>query len=477
MLPRTFFLPSPQFHLDLENDYLDPKLNHLNFIAPRDHAKSSVVALCFVLYHIMVRFYTGKSPSFVLLVGKTQEQAQLLLETIKDALDYGLQFKKLFGYWGKHSARQWGSASVVLKDGTRILCRGTGQMVRGLKNINQRPTLIILDDPEDENNTKTNEAMETNLNWMLRSLEPAVDYGVGGKLIVIGTPIKGRCMVEVLAKMRGWHTRRYRALIDEGERENWKSLWPERWTVERLLEKKAGLEDAGRLSVFYSEYQCQIIGDEEALIQPKDIRWYRGYLEDGKMHITERDGVDYSQAPLIEPVNVFVGVDPASTVSQAADYSAIVGVAINAQKRRYVLPYFHKRVRPMVLANQIVEYFERNKPLKTRIESNGYQEMLRDYLKLHHPYIPGLEIREIARTKKSRRIESLQPFFARGEMYLHNGMSELQQELIAYPRTEHDDLLDALYYAMKHNYMPNEIQPIRRGTELGQIVTEGWMSS
>jgi len=461
---------------------MNPELRRLNFIAPRDHAKSSLVALLFVIHHIMRRYLTGRSPSFVLLVGKTEGQAVFLLDTIKDVFEHSQHFRAAFGYWGREVSRKWGESEVVLQDGTRILCRGTGQMVRGLKNLNQRPTLIILDDPEDENNTKTDEAMETNLNWFLRSLDPALDISHSdSKIIVIGTPIKGRCMVEVLGRMRGWHTRRYHALHDEGERSKWTALWPERWSVEKLLERKAALEDAGRLSVFYSEYQCEIIGDEEALIQPKDILWWDGYLEAGELHLTHKNGVDYSSQPLVLSANVFTGVDPASTVTQAADYSAIVSVAIDAQGNRYVLPYFHKRVRPMVLANEIVETYRRFRSDRVRIESNAYQEMLRDYLRMDHSYIPGLEIKEVARTKKSRRIESIQPFFARGKMYLKLGQSELERQLLGYPRLEHDDLLDALYYAMKNNYVPNQLNvrgAEKKGSRTSPLeVEESWMAS
>ena len=47
--------------------------------------------------------------------------------------------------------------------------------VTWIKVGSQRPTLIIVDDPEDENNTKTAEAMESNLRWLLQSAVPSLD--------------------------------------------------------------------------------------------------------------------------------------------------------------------------------------------------------------------------------------------------------------------------------------------------------------
>ena len=82
-----------------------------------------------------------------------------------------------------------------LKDGSMIICKGTGQQLRGIKHGNQRPTLIIVDDPEDENNTKTSESMEANLRWLLQSAVPSLDPKKG-RIAIIGTPIHQRCMVE-----------------------------------------------------------------------------------------------------------------------------------------------------------------------------------------------------------------------------------------------------------------------------------------
>ena len=82
-----------------------------------------------------------------------------------------------------------------------------------MKHGNQRPTLVILDDPEDMNNTKTAEAMEFNLKWLLQSMAPALD-AKRGRLAVIGTPQHQRCMVETLVQTEGWVSRRYKALHD-----------------------------------------------------------------------------------------------------------------------------------------------------------------------------------------------------------------------------------------------------------------------
>lgn len=162
-----------------------------------------------------------------------------------------------------------------------------------------------------------------------------------------------------------------------------------------------------------------------------------------------------------------MGVDPASSTKRTADYSTVVSVAIDKHNNKYVLPYFRKRSTPMNLADSIIKQFKKYKPTKTRIESVGYQEMLREYLRQQSEeqglFISGLEIKENPRTSKSSRLETLEPHFAQGKMYITPNMPDLKNELLLYPRSKHDDLLDGLFYAMKGNYVPyhstNDLKP------------------
>ena len=112
----------------------------------------------------------------------------------------------------------------------------------------------------------------------------------------------------------------------------------------------------------------------------------------------------------------------------------------------------------MSLAESIIDYFKLYKPEKVRIESVGYQEMLREYVKARceekNIFIPGLEIKENPRNSKSVRLETMEPYFAQDKFYMRKDMPELKDELLLYPRGKHDDLLDGLFYATKKIYKP-----------------------
>ncbi|MBU1101128.1 MAG: hypothetical protein KKA84_12065 [Bacteroidetes bacterium] len=446
--------PSPAFHYELSDLILDTSIKFLNIIAPRGSAKTTLVAILNIIHHLMF----GRDKKVIIIVSRTQGHAINILQTIKDILDYNQNFRQLFGYWGVQSAKKWTSTEIVLKDGSAIICKGMGQMLRGMNIGGQRPTLIILDDPEDENNTKTKEGMENNFKWLLQAAVPALDAD-RGRMIVIGTPLNERSIIMQLQMMKRWVTKHYSYLYENEDGET-VSLWAEMKSVEELLAEKADLEIIGKVSVFYKERMCQIIGDEDQLFREDYIKHWDGTLEyrgdDAYLNITYLKGE--GSVNKIVPVNVFMGVDPASSIQQSADYSVIFPIAVDRSQNVYCLPYFRKRVPPMEVGRQVLVNYNNYKPRRTQIETTGYQEMLRDYLKevciKKGIFIPGLELKNNPRTAKSKRIESLQPRFAQGKVYLKVGMQEFEDELLMFPRGKHDDLIDGYYYAVKGLYVP-----------------------
>jgi len=450
VMPNMFSSESPKFHYTITETLQDNSIKQINIIAPRGHAKSSVVAGVYPLFHLMF----DEGVKVIVLVSRTQSHATKLLGTIKDVLDYSKEFRYFFGYWGQHSARKWSNNEIELKDGSIVICKGTGQQLRGIKHGNQRPTLLILDDPEDEVNTKTAEAMEFNLRWLLQSGVPSLDP-LRGKICVIGTPQHQRCLVETLKDMDGWSNLEFRPNLEEKI-----PLWDEVWPIDKLEQKKKELDSINRLSVFYREYLCQIVGDEDNLFRPEDFQWYDGYIETDRAGLSNLvlTNINGEEVTEVRPVNVFTGVDPASSTKKTADYSVIFNIAIDEDNNRFCLPYYRKRANPLDLADNIIENFKLYKSTKTRIESVGYQEMLRQYIKEQAEklklFIPGLEIKENPRTSKSYRLESLQPLFANKKVYMKKNMTELEDELMLYPRGKNDDLLDGLFYANKNAYKP-----------------------
>lgn len=451
--PEVFTLPSPDFHKWIVSAYLDRSKQKHNIIAPRGHAKSTIVGGIIPLHHIL--FDEGKK--LILLISKTQGHAIRLLTDLKWLLDNSPKFNQVFGDWGRGTFRRDTRHEVVLKDGSTIVCAGTGQHIRGLKDRFQRPTLIIFDDPEDENNTKTAEAMADNLDYLQKGIVHAMDRR-RGRVMVIGTPLHERCMVMTLKEMSDWHSQHYSA---EHDPDNEVALWPSHISWEELMKEKQGMEESQRLSVYYQELCCKIIPDETRLFRPEYIQYYEGSTEWVGSHgfLKHRMITSYGD-PVSDwqtvPINIYTGIDPATSTSTVADWFVIFHTAVDHRGNRFVLPYVRERLAPSDAIQRILaEYYKWN-PKMVSIETSGQQETFRDILRnMEGVHIPGLSRKHSPREKKEKRhLELLEPYLRGGKVYLQRGMKPLIDEMMMHPKGKHDDLLDGMYYSFLHAKQP-----------------------
>jgi predicted phage terminase large subunit-like protein len=155
----------------------------------------------------------------------------------------------------------------------------------------------------------------------------------------------------------------------------------------------------------------------------------------------------------IIPVELYTGVDPASSLSARADYFVIATIAIDANNNKYVVDIFRERLDPAKQPQKIIDVYERFHPKRMKIETVAYQEALRSATRAlmleKNLYIPGLEKGVKPRNRKSERLLSLVPFFAKGEFFFRSQDLTAQQEFLSYPRGKNDDIMDAIWTALE----------------------------
>ena len=461
--PQTFYLDSPEFHAEIDEVLLDNSKIQVVREAPRGTAKSTKI-IAKIIHHGL--FEDGDK--LVVIQSKTRPESINRLTKVKNIFEYSAEFKALFGYIGEQVATSWREDKIKVRiknpltgkvSTLTIKAIGTGQPTRGALEDDTRITLYILDDPDDEDNCLTKEQMDKNFSKFLGGIA-GLDRR-NGRVIVIGTPIREGCIVERLRDAPGWDTKVYQSYWTNSEGQT-EVLWKEMYDYDWLMTKKAELEAVGMRSKFYSEYQCEIVGEEDKLL--KGWKYFSGDVEvtnEGSfLNIKRRHKQDLPQLEKIA-VNIFLGIDPASSTKASADYSVTFAVAYDADKNVYCLPYFRNRSTPTAHAEQIIQTIRAWKPSRAHVETIGYQEMLRNYLRMRMEeeelYVPGLETKFQPRTEKSARLDTLQPFFATGKIWLMEDMVELEDELNIYPRGKHDDLLDGLYYATRKLITPDHV--------------------
>jgi predicted phage terminase large subunit-like protein len=226
-----------------------------------------------------------------------------------------------------------------------------------------------------------------------------------------------------------------------------------------------------------------VLSDEDQLFKEEYFRWYEGDVRldetrEAYLHMT-------SPESRVLPVNLFTGIDPATSTLESADYSAIVTTAVDRDNNRYVQPYIRQRMAPSKTIEMIKKQYEMWRPKRMNIETTQAQETFRDILRnMEDVYIPGLGVGHKPREKKQKRyVDLLEPYFFKRKVWLRRSMQTLIDELLMFPRGTHDDLIDALYYSFKGAYrptheLPREKSPLeeRYDRKLESVKNSWWLS-
>jgi predicted phage terminase large subunit-like protein len=142
-----------------------------------------------------------------------------------------------------------------------------------------------------------------------------------------------------------------------------------------------------------------------------------------------------------------IAVDLAIGRSHASHYTAIVALSYHPHERLYqVDAAVQGRWSFAQQAERIKQLSEWYQPRVVLIESNQYQRALAEHLATQ-----GVRVRAItARERKEERIAALIPLYELGLITHAKRFAELEAQLLGYPDSEYDDLIDALAHAVRY---------------------------
>ncbi len=474
---------SPPFHIEVGKVMLDRGFQQVALVLPRDHAKSTLAATA-VLHKFL--FTKKDSPEFICWVGEAQDQAIDNLRWVQNHIEMNPAIQY---YFGDLQGDKWTKTDFKLNNGCRMIAKGTSQRLRGKKELSTRYTGIILDDFESEGNTKTAEGRFSIKNWVTAAVYPAIDFDKGGFLWCNGTIVHWDSFLNNIVSSNreaeksnnsfAWKVITYKAIEDE------KPIWPDRWSLKKLEQRKQFYIDSGTPSKFYQEYMNQARSPEDQIFEEEDIN--KGFYE-GNCKYDEEYGSWYLefQDGSKEYINLFIGVDPASTISDRSDFSVIMVIGVTNKHDYYVIEYWRQRVLPMECAEQIFKLYKQYEPIRRiNIETITYQEMLRDYVQRRSKdeglFLPGVEkgIKNYgSQKKKDRLFEGLQPMFRQGAVHLRKSHREFIGELLDFPKGSHDDTIDAFWLACQFT-RGNIVKQFKRGIKKAERAIKrryNWMT-
>tara|TARA_R110000787_G_scaffold141883_12_gene255424 strand:- start:180 stop:1676 length:1497 start_codon:yes stop_codon:yes gene_type:complete len=456
--PTAIKAEVPPFHTEVYRELRNDKQKRVLIASPRGTAKSTVASLVLPLYR--VAFKPSDEDLFIVIISESQTQSINFLSRIKYHLQHSDNFRRLFGDMGPNTAKRWTGNDIVLGNGSRIIAVGTGQRVRGFLEGDTRPNLIIVDDFESELNAFTAEARAKNRKWVTEAVIPSLSDD--GRIVMIGTVISEDCFLYWAKESPSWKVLWY-AIMDE----NGDSIWKERFPMTRIHAIKKEFESVGNANGFYQEYMNEAQSPDNAPFKPEYIRLHHYEYEriNGQNCLVRTKGADKE----ILPVELYCGIDPASSLSARADFFVIATIGVDCDGNKYIVDLYRAKISPALQPDKVIEIYKKFRPKRMKVETVAYQEALRAAVRKQmieeDLYIPGLEKGVKPRSRKSERLISLVPMLAKGQFFFRPQDLVAQQEFLSYPKGKNDDIMDAVYMALDGHYVckikPKDFDPER----------------
>lgn len=359
-----------------------------------------------------------------LILGESETRAVDRLRSVKHEFETNELIQDLFG---DLVGPTWAETKIVLANGVCIQAYGTGQSLRGVKHLDQRPDLILADDIENEETVATPGARDKMLKWWTAVVVPAMDPR--GRIRFNATPLDEEALAVTLSNQPEVIFKKYPIKYRDEKTGQWVATWPERFPLTWCDAMEADLTSLGKVDVWAREYMCEPVSEKNrtftaAMLPAATVRarsWHA----------------------------VYAFYDPARTVKAT---SAHTGYAVWSWiGRRLVVWESGGRLwKPDEIIEDLFRVETQYAPVAIGVEEDGLNEFLLQPIR--HAQVARaqpLPIRAMKAPKgKHEFIRGLQPFFKAGEVELVGDHAELRAQLLSFP-TGKIDAPNALAYALR----------------------------
>lgn len=232
-----------------------------------------------------------------------------------------------------------------------------------------------------------------------------------------------------------WKNLLLKAVAEENDilgRKKGEALWKERFSEEDLAEIKSTLG----ASIFSAMYQQEPISKEDSYFQLDKVKYFNNTEEEIINDCYVKDNF------------IFLSVDPAASIGQNSDYTAIAVCGKNKAKDLFVYDMIRCKINAGKHDELIESIAKRYNTRFIMVESITFQSGIAQNLQ-----DMGYEILlcQLKQNKKERAV-SLASVIVKGNFYLKsksNWINDLLIEMEEFNYGQHDDQVDALSYAAK----------------------------
>lgn len=429
-------LKSAEFHWKLSNLLLRDKKS-VAIEAFRESGKTSYVMRAYPLYCLA---YPKMGRDYLVLI---KNNATLARKKLKEIEEEYLSNPLLMSRMVKIKEQSSDVFSVDIKDdddkviNIRIEAYGKGSSIRGLNNRDRRPSIVICDDLQDLEDTRSETIPETDWKWFLSDV---AFLGKHTRIFMIANNLGAKSIIERIfddPESVGFETLRIPA------EENGVPSWEEMINLDELAEEKEKYRKMGELDLWYRERMCVAIADETRTFKKEDFRYYN-----------HREVFDIARG-----CNVFIRTDLAVSEKKTADYSVITTLGIDEDNTWYVLDCAYGRWDVNTTLDEMFKAVLKWKPLNVGIEKVAFQAVIESLIldKQRQDNVFFKLVEEKADKQKELRINALQPRFKANTILFPQEagwLAEMEAELLMFPKAKHDDLIDTLAYFEQDTHRP-----------------------
>lgn len=404
--------------------------------APREFAKSTFFSFGNPIHKIVY-----KLKKFIWPCSDTHEQATAFSLPIKLELE---ENKRIIHDFGKLKTKNWSDDEFETTTGTKVLARGRGDKVRGIRYRQYRPDMVIFDDMENDETVENPRTTKKILNWIRGAVLGSMGKGYSAVMVAnLFHPLSA--ISQLIADEDDEGKPRYYSKVYDAEldTENKISLWPANWPWERLKKKE---HDVGTYT--YNKEMRNKVGTEDSPF-PEDT-------------VTFFDRIEVVSKPLI----FATGVDPASTANAKSDFRSVVTWAMNRQDMTFHC--MHAWIKRRSIGEFFAAAYAQNDqyPGMVVVEENMLKEFLHEaienYAKKVGRYLPWQPITHTTSKINSRIVGTCEYLWEHKKMSFEKNHSDqkilIEQFVYINNPTVHDDGPDASEMAIKELQINGGVQ-------------------
>jgi len=419
--PHFAKCPSAKFHIKAANEIKKNKNYKSVFKWARAHAKSTHLDIIIPLW---LKCQKQREINVMVLVGKSQDNANTLLADIQAELQFNQRYIKDYGQ--QYNSGSWQEGDFVTQDGCAFFARGRGQSPRGLRYRDQRPDYIVIDDLDDDELVNNESRVSKMTDWVKEALFGALDGG-RGRFIMVGNLIGKNSVLQRIADTEGVQVSQVNIYDDKGE-----VSWKEKFTLEEV--KK--MEQFMGYRSFQKEFMNNPI-TEGAVFKHNWIQWKK-------------------PLPLKKYESIIAYCDPSFKSSSKNDYKAIKVWGKAGNQLHHLFAF----VRQCTTTEMVRWFYDLHEKMPEGVicdyymEANFLQDIILDEFTEEGKYRGyQLPIRPDSRKKpdKFQRIEAISPLWERGHVFYNEDLKTDRdmltgiEQLLSLEKgsSTHDDAPDA----------------------------------